>query len=233
MNNQFLSLFAILVLVSLTLSTAFAQIPSMNEISGKYTDDKVGLEIVFPDGWTGITMGVPEGSMATVSPDGMTSMNDNSFTAMTLMVSEKTKTDSPPKAFDDQGQSKCDEPSVNPTTVSGISATETIMSCTNEDGTVIKLKNISAETATHWVVVSFMAISSDYDKDISKFDDSVKTLKIQNAVTVPEQVTTTAEPEQITTPPAKLESNVMPVMVGDNQVELAIQRLITIKQLWT
>lgn len=224
-NYQILSLFIISALVvSLTLSTAFGQaIPSMNEISGKYTDDKVGLEIVFPDGWSGITMGVPEGSMATVSPGGMTSMNDNSFTTMTLMVSEKIKADSPPRAFNDQGKSKCDTPSVNPTTVNGISATETIMSCTSEDGTVTKLKNISAETATHWIVVSFMATDSDYDKDVGKFDDSVNTLKIQNTLAVPEPVTTPPVPEQIVTPPSNLQSSVMPVMVDDNQVELTIQ----------
>jgi len=224
-NYLILSLFAIsAIFVSFTLSAAFGQaMSSMNEISGKYTDDKVGLEIVFPDGWTGITMGVPEGSMATVSPGGMTSMNDNSFTAMTLMVSEKTKSDSPPKAFNDQGKSKCDTPSVNPTNVGGISAIETIMSCTNEDGTVTKLKNISAETATHWIVVSFMATDSDYDKDVGKFDDSVNTLKIQNTVVVPEPVTTPPVPEQIATPPTDLKSSVIPVMVGANQVELSVQ----------
>jgi predicted secreted protein with PEFG-CTERM motif len=224
-NYHILSLFVIsAILVSLTVSTVFGQaIPSMNEISGKYTDDKVGLEIVFPDGWTGITMGVPEGSMATVFPGGMTSMNENSPTAMTLMVSEKTKADSPPKTFNDQGKLKCDIPSVSPKTVNGISATETTMSCTNTDGTVIKLKNISAETATHWIVVSFMAADSDYNNDIGKFDDSVNTLKIQNTVAVPEPVTTPSVPEPITTPPTDLQSSVMPVMVGDNQVELAIQ----------
>jgi predicted secreted protein with PEFG-CTERM motif len=224
-NYQILFFFAISVLlVSLTLSNAFGQaMPSFEEISGKYTNDKVGVEIVFPDGWTGMTMGLPEGSMATVSPGGMTAMNENSFTAMTLMVSEKIKTDSPPKSFNDQGKSKCDTPSVNSITVDGVSANETTMSCANEDGTVIKLKTITTETSTHWIVVSFMAAASDYDNDIGKFDDSVKTLKIANAMAVQEQVTTPPVPELISAAPLNLQSNIMSVMVGDNAVELNMQ----------
>jgi len=197
--------------------------PSIEEISGKYVDDKVGVEIVFPPGWSGMTMGLPEGSMATVSPDGMTSMNKNSFTAMTLMTSEKIKSDTPPKSPIAQEKSTCDTPSTKPTTVGGMSATETIISCTNEDGTTIKLKTISAETTTHWIVVSFMASASDYDTKVGEFDDSVKTLKIQNAIATPEQITTPPVPELIATPPVNLQSSTMQVMVEGSPVELIIQ----------
>jgi len=222
-NYQTLSLLIIsATFFSLTVTTTFAQMPSMTEISGKYTDDKVGLEIIFPDGWSGITMGVPEGSMATVSPDEMTSMNENS-PIMSVLTNEKAKSDTPPKSFDQQGKSKCGAPSVIAMTIGDIPATETTMSCTKDDGTVIKLKNISAETTTHWVVVSFMANASDYDQEIDKFDDSVKTLKIQNAVVESKDVTTTDVPEPITIPPVNLQPNVMPVMVGDNKIDLSIQ----------
>ena len=211
--------------ISLTLSNALGQTmpPSFKEISGKYVDDKVGVEIVFPPGWSGMTMGLPEGSMATVSPGGMTSMNENSFTAMTLMTSEKMKSDTPPKSPVNQEKSKCDTPSTNPTTIGGVSATETIISCTNEDGTMIKLKTISAETTTHWIVVSFMTSASDYDAKIGEFDDSVKTLKIQNAVTTSEQIITPPVPELITTPPVNLQLSTMQVMAEGSLVELVIQ----------
>jgi len=209
--------------ISLTSSNVYGQAPSLEEISGKYVDDKVGVEITFPQSWTGMTMGLPEGSMTIVYPGGMTAMNENSFTAMTLMTNKKMKTDSPQPPFDNPEKSTCDTPSTNPTTIGGVSATETVISCKNEDGTMIKLKAISAETTTHWIVVSFMSSASDYDAKIGEFDDSVKTLKIQNAVATSEQITTPPVPELITTPPVNLQSSTMQVMAEGSPVELVIQ----------
>ncbi|MGQ0795556.1 MAG: hypothetical protein ACT4N5_05150 [Nitrosopumilaceae archaeon] len=209
------------IILSFSLNAAFAQyggpaIPQMEEVSGEYSNDDVGVTITFPDGWSGIAMETPQGTMATASPGGMESQGEVSQ-AMTLMMSEKTKVDSPP-TDPSQGQSLCDTLSTRSVTVSGAAGTETVVSCTDDDGNVTKSKIISAQTETHWISVMFISPESEYDGAVGKFDDSVKTLNISNAIGI-ESPPETPMP----TEPIKLEARTIPVSVSGENVDVMVQ----------
>ena len=209
-------------MLSLTTAVAFGQgmpsIPQMEEVSGKYVNDDVGVQITFPDGWSGIAMETPQGTMATVSPGGMESQGTMGQ-AMTLMMSEKAKVDSPP-TDPTQGKSKCDTPTTKSTTISGAQATETVIICTDDDGNKIKAKIISAQTETHWISVMFVSPESEYNGAVGKFDDSVKTLNILNVMETESPPDTTPD---TTKEPAKLESRNVPVSVGGKNVDILLQ----------
>ena len=216
------------IIISLTtvsmLSFASAQygqppdIPQMTEVSGKYSNDNVGVRITFPDGWSGIEMNTAQGTMAAVSPGGMQS-GDSSI-AMTLMMSEKAKVDSPP-SDPSQGKSKCDTPSVKSITVSGAQGTETVVTCTDDNGKMTKAKIVSAQTETHWISVMFVAPVADYDGSVGKFDSSVTTLNILNVMDSGETPAPVEEP--VTTMEPEIKSSTMPVMAGGNNVDIDIQ----------
>ena len=217
-------LFVSTIMISLTSATAFGQsypsVPQMEEVSGKYSNDDVGVRITFPDGWSGIAMETPQGTMATVSPGGMESQGTMGQ-AMTLMMSEKAKVSSPP-TDPTQGKSKCDTPTTKPTTVSGAQGTETVMTCTLDDVSKIKEKIISSQTETHWISVMFMAPISDYDGNVGKFDDSVKTLNILNVMDSGNEPAPVEEEPGTTTEPG-VKSSTMPVTAGGNEVNIDIQ----------
>src|SRR5579884_2528972 len=67
--------------------------------------------------------------------------------------------------------------------LSGVNATETVMQCTLDNGSSMKLKVDALQTDKKWVTVSLMAIPpSVYDSEVAAFDSSVKTLKVEDAI---------------------------------------------------
>ena len=238
MRSGFLVLSAIIL--SFSLNAAFAQyggmpdIPQMKEISGQYSNDDVGVRITFPSGWTGIEMETPQGTLATVSKDGMESGATSQI--MSLIMSNKEKVDSPP-SDPTQGKSKCDTPTVRSITVSGASGTESIMTCTDDDGNKTKAKIVSAQTETHWIAVMFMSPLAEFDSGVGKFDDSVKTLNILNVMSTEEpdvevsdveitDVESTSDIED----EVKLETREMPVSVDGKNVDVRFQTSLAITE---
>lgn len=194
----------------------------MEEVSGKYSNDDVGVKIEFPFGWSGIAMQIPAGTIATVAPGGMESGEPSQI--MTLAMIERTNAQPKDPSEFTQQDSTCDAPTVRQTTVSGAAATESTMTCTGEDGKVFKVKMVAAQTETHWISAMFMAPALEYDSSVSKFDSSVSTLNILNVMDVESQPETTPEkapdtPEE----PAKLESRSVPVSVGGKNVDVLLE----------
>lgn len=192
-------------------------IPQMDEISGKYSNDDVGVRIEFPFGWSGIAMKIPAGTIATVSPGGMESEPTQ---MMTLAMIEKTNEQPKDPSEFTQKDSTCDSPTTKQITVSGAAATESTMTCTGADGKVFKVKILAAQTETHWISAMFMAPAAEFDSSVSKFDSSVQTLNILNVMDVegqPEKAPDT--PEE----PAKLESRMVPVSIGGKNVDVLLE----------
>jgi len=213
------------IVLSLTSVSAFGQgmpnIPQMEEVSGKYSNDDIGVKIEFPFGWSGIAMEIPEGTIATVSPGGMESEPTQ---MMTLAMIERTNAQPKDPSEFTQQDSECDAPTVKQTTVSGADATESTMTCTDADGKVVKVKIVAAQTETHWISAMFMAPELEFDSSVSKFDSSVSTLNILNVEDAEVQPEVTPDPTPETTEqPAKLESRSVPVSVGGENVDVLVE----------
>jgi hypothetical protein len=169
-------------------------------------------------------METPQGTLATVSEDGMSA--DAISQMMSLIVSDKEKVDSPP-SDPTQGKSKCDTPTVRSITVSGAQGTESVMTCT-DDGNKTKAKIVSAQTETHWIAVMFMSPLAEFDSGVGKFDDSIKTLNILNVESIesPPDVETTSDIED----EVKLETRNMPVSVDGKNVDVRFQTSLAITE---
>jgi hypothetical protein len=169
-------------------------------------------------------METPQGTLATVSEDGMSA--DATSQMMSLIVSDKEKVDSPP-SDPTQGKSKCDTPTVRSITVSGAQGTESVMTCT-DDGNKTKAKIVSAQTETHWIAVMFMSPLAEFDSGVGKFDDSIKTLNILNVESIesPPDVETTSDIED----EVKLETRNMPVSVDGKNVDVRFQTSLAITE---
>ena len=214
------------IVISLTSVSAFGQgmpnIPQMEEISGKYSNDDVGVKIEFPFGWSGIAMQIPAGTIATVAPGGMESGEPTQI--MTLAMIERTNAQPKDPSEFTQQDSECDSPTTKQITVSGAAASESTMTCTGADGKVFKVKIVAAQTETHWISAMFMAPELEFDSSVSKFDSSVSTLNILNVEDVEVQPEVTPEkapdtPEE----PAKLESRNIPVSVEGKNVDVLVE----------
>jgi hypothetical protein len=235
---KFFVLFAIML--SFTSTAAFAQyggmpnIPQMEEVSGEYVNDDIGVRITFPDGWSGIAMDTPQGTMATVAPGGMESGEVTQ--AMTLAMTERTNEQPKDPSDFTQQDSECDEPTSKQITVSGAQATETTMTCTDSDGKVTKVKMVLAQTETHWISAMYMAPVADYDSNVGKFDSSVKTLNILNVesmesppdVEVSDVEITDVETTSDIEDEVKLETRNMPVSVDGKNVDVRFQTSLAI-----
>jgi hypothetical protein len=215
-----------MLLVSLTSTAAFGQgmpnIPQMDEVSGKYSNDDVGVRIEFPFGWSGIAMQIPAGTIATVAPGGMESGEPSQI--MTLAMIERTNAQPKDPSEFTQQDSECDAPTVKQITVSGAAASESTMTCTGADGKEFKVKIVAAQTETHWISAMFMAPALEFDSSVSKFDSSVSTLNILNVENMEGETETTDDTTPETTEqPAKLESRNVPVSVGGKNVDVLLE----------
>ena len=73
-------------------------IPSFKQVSGKYTNAEAGVQITFPDGWTGIEVDKDGSVAAMVVPGGITTgaISTDLLTTMYVMASDKNVVDEPP-----------------------------------------------------------------------------------------------------------------------------------------
>lgn len=189
---QALLVAAFLVSVAATSATSavYAQdmpdIPSMpgfEEISGTYVNEEAGVEVTFPEGWSGVASEIV-GFTATVFEGGMEAMqqSEGDFpTVMALAVIDKSEVEdptSPPSPSEEKSNVKCEQLSAESVTVSGAKGAQIVWSCTDEEGKAYKGKIIMAERETQWVSFSFIGTPEKFDDSIAKFDSSAKTLKI-------------------------------------------------------
>lgn len=214
--EAFVAAFALLV--STTAVTAYAQ-PSFEEVSGTYTNAEAGVEITFPDGWSGTSIGTDESVLVFVAPGGMSEEGK----AMILVMADKSKVEEPPtdpsEVQDDSGI-ECTTPSFQPTTVSGVRGVEAIIECTDEDGEMTKMKIVSAETGTRWISAMYSSPSAEFDADLGAFDTAVDSLTLTGAVdsTIP-----SGTPDDGGTTPS-----MMSVMVAGESVNVSVESASTI-----
>ena len=166
-------------------------------VSGTYDNPDFGFTIVFPAGWNGMEISSEFGKFATVSaPDAQSDTHnpsvmgvmfiDNRNNTALSFVSNATNLIADPTSSDIGGVSQkpeCKSTSVSQVTINGINGEERKITCTNMMG-LGGNANIKGYTFVtnddSLLTVSFISPQDTYDKNLPKFDESVKTIKILN-----------------------------------------------------
>jgi hypothetical protein len=170
------------------------QVPTFNEIVGKYQNEKAGIEITLPSGWKGIALPETGGTAAVMASPSSIGSGENPTSFMMVSVIDKAganETRIPesaqrPANVPQDKQVKCDDPTTEQVRINSMDGIVTILKCTTSDGEVFKTKMYSFQTEQRFYTVGYTATSETaYDQTVGPFDDSVKTLKIQNTIGAP------------------------------------------------
>lgn len=163
------------------LSQASAQMPpGMEQVSGKYVNEDAGVEVTFPDEWSGFEMEGSFGTLVAISPGGMSESDPETMKTISLIISDKSQNRDPsdPSSFS-QDVDDCNDPSIKSRTVAGVQGIEATIDCPD---TSQKFRMVAVETSSNWIAVMYMAPSADFDSELASFDSAVSSLKVQGAV---------------------------------------------------
>src|ERR1051326_3429738 len=130
--NSFLvgAIVGTIALMLMSVSASYAQAPpNMQEVSGKYVDQASGVQITFPDGWSGFVVPNPSGVMVATAQGGM-SGDSQTMKSIVLLVSDKSTNKDPrnPSSFAND-VNNCDAPTIVSRTVAGVQGTEATVNC--------------------------------------------------------------------------------------------------------
>jgi hypothetical protein len=157
------------------------------EISEKYVDEKVGLQIEFPDGWSGIGFA----GMAVVVPGGIEEVDETSsietsaIMIMALPRMEFSNAFSSLGALNEQVEANANDQNCRIqkyayTKVNSIDGIQIVAECdSSEEYSNVNMYGVMSEK--NFVLVAFAAkTDKDYNENISTFEKSIKTLQIDN-----------------------------------------------------
>lgn len=201
-------------------------IPQMTEVSGTYTNADSGVEITFPEGWSGTEIAIDTGIMVSVYKGGLGSASSGEMpTTIFLSAAEKQEVEEDVPTDPSTDEMSCEVLSTAQVQVSGVKAVESVAQCTVE-GETVKAKTTVVNTETRWVVASFIASEDEYDESEGEYDSSVDSLQVEGAIDVDagdivDDVTDTVG--DIT-----LEASVQTVMIAGEEVEVEFNSSSTI-----
>lgn len=212
MNNLRRVAFVAGFLPLLLMAAPYVYAQSMpNEVSGRYVNDESGVEITFPDPFTGFEISGPFGTLVTTSLEGLSEPDSQLMTSITLVIAEKTDQDpTDPSSFTNE-EMDCNPPSVRSVSVAGVQGSEVTVDCPS---TSQKFRMVAVETGTNWIVVMYMSPSSEFESNVGAFNSALGSLKVQGAVNseVPDGGPTDEEPA----------SSMIPVTVDGEPVQVSV-----------
>jgi hypothetical protein len=172
---------------------------SFKAVNGTYKNPDYGFEIAFPQGWVGTEFSGPFGKIVSTSPfqlgtnpDGLSAMSimfvDNRNNTALATISNLTN---PLEATTSQGSDsievpRCKSLSFSPVTINGIKGEEGTYTCENimpgtGQNASVRAKGFTFATKDNsLILISFTGSQNLYEKELPKFEDSVKTAKINN-----------------------------------------------------
>ncbi len=218
-------LYAGLVILCITLAIPLidgkAQMPEFKEVKGKYVNEDLGIELILPENWSGRELPIviePAIGGLMASPEDASSNG----VYMSLLVVDATKFDpsmQPTSPQPEDIESKCTTFSLNTIEISGIKGMEIVVEC-EDISTSYKIKSIfisqEKDDNIRFIQLALIASSELYDRYIKDFDDSVKTLKVSNAMS-----------PTINLSKEKIEK----VMIEDKEVDIRIKSTSDIKDI--
>jgi len=177
---------------------SFSNFPSMQnvqQITGKYVNSNAKLEITLPSGWNGIVFqsSSQNATMVRASPDNFT-LNQGRMmvTSMTIRIITKNSTQDNTIPRFGQGQTRfnisCNQTNAHPETINGMNSIVTTSECTSAFS-AFTTKTYWFQTADKFISPAFTARSStDYERYVGAFDNSVNTLTIASTIGAPTMV---------------------------------------------
>ena len=170
---------------SLLLSFGEARAVDMpTPVSGIYTNDQAGVKMTFPDGWSGLAIASDTGLMVSAALGGMSGGTPTKIMLLTIMDKSKVQTaPTDPSSITKDPSSTCGTPLTGSTQVSGVTASEITVECTNA-GVASKVKMVVIQTDARWISAMYMAPSAEFDSDLSAFNTAVSTLQVNGATDI-------------------------------------------------
>ena len=156
------------------------------DVSGTYTNQENGVSVDFPSGWSGTVTERPD----IVPGEWMVfamAMNEGSqagnLAAIMLSIGERLDDEIPePEPPVDGYDVDCSYIFAEKITLDGKTAMKLETECIGTDMTVRMLTYVYATSEKYVAFVYFTTPASDFEKHIDEFEDSVKTLSINNLV---------------------------------------------------
>jgi len=171
-------LLGILLLLPLAAVSAYAQgMPQV--VSGTYVNEGLGVEITFPDGWSGFEVSqTSETTLVATSPGGLSESDPATMKTINLLITDKGGRDPRDPSSLTQDVIDCNQPSVNSRTVAGAQASEVTVDCPSS---AQKMRMVAVETEDKIVAVMFMTPASEFDSNVGAFESAVASLKVEGA----------------------------------------------------
>jgi hypothetical protein len=214
MNRYALQAFLAVVLLLLPTIAVSAYAQGMpTEVSGTYVNEELGVEITFPDGWSGFEVSqTSETTLVATSPGGLSESDPATMKTISLLITDKAARDINDPSSLTQEVIDCNQPSIESRSVAGVQGTQITVDCPGSDQ---KWRMVAVETADNIVAVMFMAPSAEFDSNIGAFDSAVGSLQIQGASNSGGIPTTPTEEE----PTASMQS----VMVAGETIQVSLE----------
>lgn len=209
----------VLLLVPLAAVSAYAQgMPGIQEVSGTYVNEDLGVEISFPDGWSGFEIAqTSDTTLVATSPGGMSEGDPETMKTISLLVTGKGGRDPNEPSSLTQDVIDCNQPSIGSRTVAGVQGTEVTVECPASNQ---KWRMVAIETVDTIVAVMFMSPASEFDSSIAAFDSAVSSLKVQGTVSTGGIPSTPSEQEPTT--------SMQSVTVSGESIEVSVESLSTV-----
>lgn len=172
---------------------------SFKAVNGTYKNPDYGFEIAFPQEWIGTEFAGPFGKIVSMSPseletspDSLSAIGimfiDNRDNTALAMISNLTNPlgDTTSQGSDRIEEPRCKSLSFSPVTINGIKGEEGTYSCANivpgtGQNASVKAKGFTFVTKDNsLILISFTGSPDLYEKELPKFENTVRTVKIYN-----------------------------------------------------
>lgn len=168
----------LLLLLPVAAVSAYAQMPTV--VSGTYVNAEAGVEITFPDGWSGFEVSqTSETTLVATSPGGLSEPDPATMSTINLLVTAKAGRDAKDPDSLTQDVIDCNPPSVTSRTVAGVQANEITVECPSSNQ---KSRMVTIETADKIVAVMFMTPTAEFDSKVGAFNSAVASLSVDGAM---------------------------------------------------
>lgn len=142
-------------------------------------NEGLGVEITFPDGWSGFEVSqTSETTLVATSPGGLSESDPATMKTINLLITDKGGRDPRDPSSLTQDVIDCNQPSVNSRTVAGAQASEVTVDCPSS---AQKMRMVAIETEDKIVAVMFMTPASEFDSNVGAFESAVASLKVEGA----------------------------------------------------
>ncbi|HEY8140542.1 MAG TPA: hypothetical protein VIE86_05610 [Nitrososphaera sp.] len=168
----------LLLLLPVAAVSAYAQMPEA--VSGTYVNAEAGVQITFPDGWSGFEVSqTSETTLVATSPGGLSEPDPATMSTINLLVTAKAGRDAKDPDSLTQDVIDCNPPSVTSRTVAGVQANEITVECPSSNQ---KSRMVTIETADKIVAVMFMTPTAEFDSKVGAFNSAVDSLSVDGAM---------------------------------------------------